>query len=166
MATTLHTLNCPSCGGRIHPAPNAKRVYCPYCGSAIAIDDGSITVHIHNYDEAELRRIELEEEHRRQAKFEQEQRERTAAEGTWQLERQYSRHKIAWRISLITSIVVIVLFSAIYDGVPQPLHDGIAIFGGLTVLFIWPALVVWRVAMLVRYLYRRKKGSVSLPPSP
>lgn len=156
MATTISALNCPNCGGRIQPPAGAKNTFCPYCGSALAIDDGEITVHIHQhtYDEAELRRIELEEEHRKQEKLEQRERDAEAK----RLENQYSHRKKRWRITLVSSIVLIVVFASIYDMVPQPFHDVVAVFAGSILLFGLPALIIWRVVMFVKRPRKRERS--------
>lgn len=158
MATTVSSLNCPNCGGKIQLTAGTKSAYCPYCGSNLAIDNGEITMHVYNhtYDEAELRRIELEEEHRRQDRFDREQRERAAAEESRRLESEYASRKRKWRIALILSLVLVVVFVAVYDNVPQPIHDAIAIAGGSLVLFVWPALVIWRLIIFIKRPRKRK----------
>lgn len=56
----LKAVTCPSCGGSVHIPDNEKDCFCTFCGSRIAVDDGSKTVTYRTVDEARLRELELE----------------------------------------------------------------------------------------------------------
>ncbi len=57
MPVKVVPLTCPNYGGRLEIPTDLKQGFSTYCGTQIAIDDGSVTAPVHNYDE--VRRIAL-----------------------------------------------------------------------------------------------------------
>lgn len=69
------SVRCPSCGASLNLEEGRSRYFCQYCGTPIAIDDGSININQHieqkiNYtgdhtsiirDEAKLKELEIEQ---------------------------------------------------------------------------------------------------------
>lgn len=126
MAVRLVPLVCPSCGGRIQVPEGTKSCYCMYCGTQIAIDDGSI--HLHTYDEAAIKRVELEN---------QERLAELAA-----LERYEKRHRV-WVFCIVGWVVLVGIFMVLTTLIPEgnvnqavTLVAGCILFFGPVVLFI------------------------------
>ncbi|MDO4797045.1 MAG: hypothetical protein Q4A01_03390 [Coriobacteriales bacterium] len=114
MPVKVVPLTCPNCGGRLEIPTDLKQCFCTYCGTRIAIDDGSVTIHVHNYDEAELRRIELENE-----RHEQEEREEASR----------AKKRKVWRIALLAYIAITLLMAAISGAIKSVLpvvYDGVS----------------------------------------
>ena len=129
---TLVPLTCPKCGGQLSVPTDAKRCFCTYCGTQIEIDDGSVTVHLHNHDEAELKRIELE-----QARLAQEEKRQAALEG----------YRKQWRIALIAYIAFIVFLTVpvnfVKESIPA-IYNAVNTVFGLVILVGAIALFVFR----------------------
>lgn len=97
MAVRLVPAVCPSCGAHIEIPPDRAVCFCTYCGTQIVVDDGTQTINIHNFDEAEMRRVELEAQELR--------RQDEALED-------YERRHRTWRFVVVGWVVlVIVLFA-------------------------------------------------------
>lgn len=74
----LISLTCPNCNANLDDIdPSRPFCYCQYCGTKIALDDGTIRKETHIYDEAKIketesservkmREIDLEREHSKQ----------------------------------------------------------------------------------------------------
>ena len=58
----LISLTCPNCNANLDNIdPNLKQCYCQYCGTKIALDDGTIKQETHIYDEARIKENESAE---------------------------------------------------------------------------------------------------------
>jgi hypothetical protein len=103
-----------------------------YCGSQIVIDDGSQTINIHNFDEAEIRRIELEAE---------ENRKHDEAYET------FERKRVPWRIAVVVWLAVVtallVASEAVVTRAPD-LEDTLVLAAGCVLIFGFIALLVLR----------------------
>ena len=99
-----------------------------YCGTQIAIDDGSI--HLHTYDEAELKRVELEKQER--------DREHAA------LERYEARHR-TWVFGVIGWAVLLAVFMVLTAATPKgTINDVITLAAGCVLVFGPIVLIVAR----------------------
>lgn len=132
MAVKLVPIVCPKCGGQIQVPPDRPTCFCTYCGTQIMLDDGSQTINIHNFDEADIRRVELEAEELKYYNVEQaayEQRHRT------------------WRFAVVGwAVLMIVLFAlagvvdgdnAAYGAIAASLL-GALIFGPIALIVLRP----------------------------
>ena len=138
MAVSLVPLSCPKCGGQLQIPQGVREVQCSFCGTQITVDDGSQTLHVHKYDEAELKRLELEQE-----KLKQEQMEAQKLE----------EHRKLWRKALIIYIAAVFGLTAI----SSPLKDAVpALYGFLTTVVGLLALV-GGVALYVQRPGKKKK---------
>ena len=132
---TLVPLTCPKCGGQLSVPTDAKRCFCTYCGTQIAIDDGSVTVHLHNHDEAELRRVELEQE-----RLEREERKRS----------EFEEYRKRWRIALVAYIALIFILATPMNIIKENIP---AVYGFVSTVF---ALFVL-VGGIVLFVFRSGK---------
>lgn len=58
----LISLTCPNCNANLDNIdPSRPFCYCQYCGTKIALDDGSIRKETHIYDEAKIKETESKE---------------------------------------------------------------------------------------------------------
>lgn len=144
MSLKLVPMICPECGGQIQIPPDIDTAYCTYCGTKIFVDDGSKTIHIHNYDEAELRRIEIEEQRRKEEKAEREERERQARIEAERHSEELARYKKKWRTVLVSTIAFVLVSVYIVDLLPTAVQDAIYLTTGIIVLFVWPGLFIKR----------------------
>ena len=54
---------CPNCGANLENVDSElKQCYCQYCGTKIAIDDGTKVTKNYNYDEADIIRAQTEQQ--------------------------------------------------------------------------------------------------------
>jgi hypothetical protein len=51
-------MNCPHCGGTVKITDDQKSCICPFCDSALTIDDGKF----HIVDEAKIKEIDFEQQ--------------------------------------------------------------------------------------------------------
>lgn len=128
MSVRVVPLTCPSCGGRIRVPEGTKRCFCMYCGTQIAIDDGSI--HLHTYDEAELKRVELEREERA--------REQAALEKYEARRHNWVLCVLGWAVALGVSLVLTAIMT---DG---PANDAVSLAAGSVLVFGPIVLIVAR----------------------
>ena len=131
MVMKLVPFVCPSCGGQIQVPPDRKTCFCTYCGTQIALDDGTQTINIHHFDEAELRRIELEAEETKRLDEAQER---------------YEAQRKVWRIAIFAWLVVITVLmvvSTILDEVTGG-SEALDILAGCILIFGPIALLVLR----------------------
>ena len=144
MATKLIPLVCPRCGGALQIPEDADKVFCTYCGTQIIVDDDAVTVHMHNYDEAALRRLELEEQRR--------ERELLAQE---RLDVQVEAYRKKWRIAFIGYFVVVALLLTVTSLLPKDTtaNKTVSALAGFVLLFAPIPLFVLRPKR-----YERKHG--------
>lgn len=65
---------CPNCGANLENVDSElKQCYCQYCGTKIAIDDGTKVTKNYNYDEADIIRAQTEQQIRLQEMKQQEE---------------------------------------------------------------------------------------------
>ena len=65
---------CPNCGANLENIDSElKQCYCQYCGTKIAIDDGTKVTKNYNYDEADIIRAQTEQQIRLQEMKQQEE---------------------------------------------------------------------------------------------
>ena len=55
-------LVCPQCGGNIDARDGTTKCFCPYCGTELHLDDETIRIENHVYDEARLRELQMADE--------------------------------------------------------------------------------------------------------
>ena len=135
---SLIPLTCPKCGGQLQIPPETSKCYCTYCGTQIIVDDGSTTIHVHNYDEAELKRIELE-------------RERLTREGDEQVA--WSERRKKWRIALLAYFAIIFILSAISSPFKESAPAIYKVFSTLTGTFC----IVGGIALFMQRPGKKKK---------
>ena len=66
------SMNCPHCGGTVKITDDQKSCICPFCDSALTIDDGKF----HIVDEAKIKEIDFE-----QQKYQDEQQKEESSPG-------------------------------------------------------------------------------------
>ena len=132
MPVTLVPLTCPKCGGQISVPNDVTKCFCSFCGTQIIIDDGSTTVHVHNYDEVEMKRLELE-----QARLEKEEKRQA----------ELAEYRKKWRILLIVYIAIMFVMGyaagQVKKGAPQ-FYDVLSMLLGVYTLVGGIALFIFR----------------------
>ena len=127
MAVRLIPAICPNCGAHIEIPPDRETCFCTYCGTQIVVDDGAQTINIHNFDEAELRRVELEA---------QELRRHDEAE------EDYERRHRTWRLAVVGWVVALIALFVITEIVDSEAllvaAGGIMIFGPIALIVARP----------------------------
>lgn len=132
MAVKLVPIVCPKCGGQIQVPPDRPTCFCTYCGTQIMLDDGSQTINIHNYDEADLKRVELEAEELKYYSVEQaayEQRHRT-----WRFA------VVGWVVLMIVLLVLVGLTdsdSSMFTAVAMAV-TGVLLLGPVALIVLRP----------------------------
>ena len=133
MSVKLVPYVCPNCGGQVQIPEGTTTCFCTFCGTQIAVDDGSQTFHVHTYDEAEIRRLEFEEERERK-EFERSERELRAYE---------DRHRV-WRrcvLGWVIAIVVLLALTTIGETAFPSANETITVVAG-GVLVLGPIVLV------------------------
>ena len=118
-------MRCPNCNADLSVDSDQKICFCSYCGTRILLDDETTTYNVnvkydqninqHNYDEAELKRLEYQheidqEKIKQKAAYEemQLQRERENLLRLQEQERRNRRNTTIWKLCLFLYIVTIV----------------------------------------------------------
>ena len=127
MAVRLVPAVCPNCGAHIEIPPDRETCFCTYCGTQIVVDDGTQTINIHNFDEAEMRRVELEAQEPR--------RQDEALED-------YERRHRTWRLAVVGWVVALIALFVITEIVDSEAllvaAGGIMIFGPIALIVARP----------------------------
>ena len=118
----LYQLKCPSCNSTLTVEEGRNLLFCQYCGTRIALDDGVQRTEYTLRDEAKIREAEAYERVRmKELELEQE----------WQANRKRSMG-IWWRICLAATVVGGLSFFVLYDGLHIKYFDAIGA-GGLII---------------------------------